>query len=262
MPQIIERLKSFAWHSTRHIILTVDPRSFEDGQEAHHYATTAKMIPQLIHNLKRTRGVLVRDWAWYLEWHRNGFPHWHLFIDVVIKGKAGMIGGSILRHYWDIGAVREAYIRNEKHWNKMTGYFEKHGYFEKRKAHQGKLPEWAMKSTKRIRRSDSMRRKSKCENTEHEEKQAEETRSMKRNLNRNYEDIIASCGSKTRIMIKDDRSDAWHLINIPYKRYKSLPGAYVQGEGYVTRLSRSELEIMMTVYQIPSRYSGARYSIH
>ena len=100
----------------------------------------------------------MRDWVVCLEWHRNGFPHWHLTIDVTVQGKRGMIGGDNLRQYWPIGGVRETPIKSKAHWYHLTGYFKKHGYFEKKKAHQGMLPKWAKEGTKRIRRSDSMRR--------------------------------------------------------------------------------------------------------
>ncbi len=80
-PESAKRLRKFDWERTRQVILTIDPnKEFETGQSAYEYMKEKKAIPQLIHNLKRTKGIGIVKWMWFLEWHRNGNPHWHLFI--------------------------------------------------------------------------------------------------------------------------------------------------------------------------------------
>lgn len=57
-----------------------------------------KSVPQFCRDLQRTAGVNVRDWVRIIEWHKNGFPHWHIFIsDVEIVGKAGKLVMKLFR---------------------------------------------------------------------------------------------------------------------------------------------------------------------
>lgn len=122
----------------------------------------------MIYNLKRTAGVYITDWLWFLEWHTGGYAHYHLFIEVRDAGSSGQIGGGLLRHYWPYGRVVEGYVTDLDHWRSLTGYFNKKGYFERKweagdngeenrdgslhQDHQIVLPEWAAKYRKSIRR--------------------------------------------------------------------------------------------------------------
>lgn len=152
----IERLRLLDWRCIRTIMISIDPNKYPDPKKAFLEIRKTKAIPELLHNLERTCGVNVRDWCRFIEFHRNGYPHWHIYVDVGKAGAAGRITGDILRHYWRYGRVTEGFVHNEKHWNVTTGYFEKHGYFDRDKAHQVILPEWAEKDMK-IKRFDSKR---------------------------------------------------------------------------------------------------------
>ena len=261
-PQIAERLREFDWRSTRHVILTVDPKQFKNGQEAHENVTSHKMIAQLLHNLKRTKGVLVRDWVWCLEWHRNGFPHWHLTIDVTVQGKRGMIGGDNLRQYWPIGAVRESPIKSKAHWHHFTGYFKKHGYFEKKKAHQGMLPKWAREGTKRIQRSNSMHRQ-KPQSKVMPPRVKPPKRGPKppkaQRVPKTYSDIISQCGTRTNIMFWYEGRTVRQVYYIPYWEFKNLPGKYMEGQGYVTRMPMDDFFIFHKLYCSPDPPDREQY---
>lgn len=249
--QIAERLRTFNWRSTRHVILTVDPKKFKNGQEAHEYVTSRKMIAQLIHNLRRTKGVLVRDWMVCLEWHSNGYPHWHLFIDVTVQGKRGMIGGDNLRQYWPIGTVRESFIKSKAHWHRFTGYFKKHGYFEKKKAHQGMLPKWAKEGTKRIRRSDSMRQKKPLSKVMPPQVKPPRRKPKPPREPKSYSEIISQCGTRTNVMFWYEGRPLWKVFHIPYWQFKKLPGKYVDRHGYVTRMPFNDFYIFHQLYGSP-----------
>lgn len=146
------------WHNVRSIVLTCDPSWFSDGEVAYYELMEKKAIPQMIHNLNRTLGKGILDWVWILEWHKNGFPHWHLFCEVEKAGYAGQIGHSDIQKYWKYGFVHERPIKNQGHWDEYTKYFGKKGYFAKNKAHQAVLPEWAKFETlKKIRKYGSKR---------------------------------------------------------------------------------------------------------
>jgi len=156
VPRLYERINGrFDWKSTRHIVLTIDRNLYSSGEKAYLDVTQNKRINQLVHNLKRTVGVKVRDYVWVLEFHRDGFPHWHIFVDTTTTGKEGQIHFSNILRYWQIGKVKETYFKTEKHWENLVGYFGKSGYFDKDKGHQAKLPDWGLRYTRTIKRSGS-----------------------------------------------------------------------------------------------------------
>lgn len=155
--RLVERLRSFDPKRTRHVTLTVDRKKFKNGRECFETIMRKRSLGEMIKNLIRTDGVAIRNWVWVQEWHRDGFGHWHIFIEVEKTGSAGMIGGHILRARWPHGVmVNERAIMNNDHWEKMVGYFDKHGYFEKGQEYQGRLPKWALEYTKTIKRWDGM----------------------------------------------------------------------------------------------------------
>jgi hypothetical protein len=145
-------LIGFDWKKTRQVVLTFERRRYPGGGEsAFNHVSEHKLISEFIRSLKK-QGVSIIKFKWFLEWHRDGYPHWHIFIEVENEGVAGMIGHVRLRKAWLCGAVRESFYRTEYHWKRMIGYFMKTGYMEKDKKHQSVLPAWGMKSKKKIRR--------------------------------------------------------------------------------------------------------------
>jgi hypothetical protein len=60
----------------RMFTLTVKPDHFDnDPQKAFLWVTQKKFIARLMTKLG------VKRWVWTLEFHKSGFPHWHLLID-------------------------------------------------------------------------------------------------------------------------------------------------------------------------------------
>ncbi len=161
----VERLRSFDPEFTRELMLSVSRSPYVDGREAYSEINSKRGIGRLLKQLERAEGVKIVDWVCFLEWHEDGFPHWHLFIETENKGRAGMIGHGVIKRWWPFGKVIwEHYIESEEHWKNLVGYFDKHGYFEKGKSYQGKLPVWALDSNGKIRRwfgkpSDGLGRK-------------------------------------------------------------------------------------------------------
>ena len=279
--EIGERLDRLDYRSTRHLILSFDRRpgvgKWQKGPEEGYLAVREeKAIRQMIHNLSRTKGVKVRDWVWVLEWHGDGFPHWHVFLDVTTKGRKGMIGGDDLRKYWRFGNVTEDYIRDKKHWKNITGYFGQKGYFDKGKAHQAILPEWAMNMDRSkvrfIKRSDS--KKIKCSIEPREIKQLKEEKrdskkfkeAMETNANewndrtegmfsnpdreekelKKYEVILESCGQQTCMEVRNGQADSpieFYCLPLPYDSAKEIlgKGEYIDRVGLRYNLSDGEL---------------------
>ena len=140
LKKVIKRFGAFDWERTRQITLTVDRKFYKDGEEAFEDIKDKGAVRSLIKNLKRTFKLKFFDWIWLLEWHEDGFPHWHIFIELEKVGFKGMIGGEILRKYWKLGRVTESYIRSKNHWKELMGYFDKTGHFGDEKKKQGELP--------------------------------------------------------------------------------------------------------------------------
>lgn len=275
------RLRKFNYKHIRGAVLTVDPAQFEDGEAALEYLRAHRAIQNLIRNIERGAKVQnekgewivlyeplpIKDWIWFIEWHEGGYPHFHLFIETKAKGKAGMIGGDRIRHYWKAGTwVHETYIKSEKHFRKLTGYFRGHGYFEvkgkhaKLKRHQVTLPTWAQEkygSGSKIRRVGAkclgkMEKSSEeyfdriVNTTEVIDIQTGEvlrTPNKKERSKRTYKAILKSCGQKTRIKIISGNSHIIAVVNKPYKKVKNkIPGQYEKGQGYVFDIEQKTID--------------------
>ena len=249
------RLALMDYRFVRQLILTVDPKKFPDGQTAFEYIRDKKAIAQYMRDLQRTSGVKIIDWAWCLEWHKNGFPHWHLFVQVEKSGRAGMIGNEVLLRHWKYGLVREQYIHNEQHWKRFTEYFAKNGYFnpknsgDDRKKHQLELPEWAKKVSYRIRKTGSKPWKKEV-NDEPEQfiedapeqfiEDAPEQFPREQTF-RTYKEILKSCGQATYCQIwRTNDISYWKKIKIPYRDFKRIPGEYIEHVGYEVQMARDE----------------------
>jgi len=264
VPKISARLKNMNWESVRQIVLTLDPKKFDSPQQAHEYIASHKVIPQLIHNLKRTAGVTVKDWLWCMEWHNNGFPHWHLFVETEKTGRASMIGGENIRHYWTYGSVFESPIKNQRHWDNFTGYFQKTGYFEKKKKHQMQLPAWAQKLNKSIRRTGSkagvVLPSAPIYTARQYEKSLEEPKikfisgkkHQKPRPMREYEVILKSCATWTQMLIIGPEGESWYKVHIPFADIVTLPGEFKDGLGYCMSMPLRDLLLFLNLNDILS----------
>jgi hypothetical protein len=277
LPALYDRINGrMDWRSTRFITLTVDPSLFDSAQDAWEYLTKNKKIAQLIHNLKRTQGISVRDYVWILEFHRNGFPHWHILVDTEKTGKNGMIHFSNLKKYWKWGHVDEKYFKTKKDWHRLVGYFGKHGYFHEKKAHQARLPQWGKEYRGTIKRTSSGRIQSAWKPShvlaqEEERKrmreitkkhiQSEEENLMKRNGcsdetpqeegRKEYKTIIDSCGSMTHaVIMQNDLPFMGFSIRIPISKMKiQFPtGEFCRGVGYVVPMDNRQVLSFINKY--------------
>lgn len=269
----VARLRRLDWRYVRTVTLTIDPKLYPDPQQAYLQISKVRAIPSLIHDLKRTHNILIRDWWCVQEWHRSGHAHWHLYLEVGRQGRAGQIGGDLLRRYWPYGAVREEWIRDQKHWDSLTGYFEKSGYLQKDKAHQSILPEWAKDYPKRIKKISSKRISCpwpKPDRRFNKEKQAVKDM-LQEEANRaeiekyslifppeeieegapeydieayplpkkhSYRLILAKCGGKTKYSLQnDDGTYETGYIKREFSKVifelKNMGGQYISGYGYV-----------------------------
>lgn len=248
----MNRLNSLDWEFARHIELTVSRGNFKDGEEAFQEISYKRGIGNLLKELERTEGIPIIDWVSFLEWHKDGFPHWHLFIEVESKGRSGMIGHERIKRRWPFGVVIwESPIKSEDHWKHIKGYFERYGYFGEGKGHQSKLPEWAMKRKKRIKRFESMKGEKGITRMYQDKRSSlgqwykigEKGDGKKKKERRSYELIISECGDKTRIEIIDNSFTNSFTVEVKYSEIKDwCRFPYIKGKGLVGNLLKNEME--------------------
>jgi hypothetical protein len=176
-----------------------------------------------------------------MEFHKDGYPHWHLFVEVKDEGKGGMIGGNLLRRYWKGGDyVIETYIRNKSHWDELVGYFDKKGYFEKGKGYQGILPEWARNRFGRIRRFGAMVLDGCSDNKNMEGQKMENGNGDKREI-RPYCVILDQCGKNVFVEVIGEGFGEGIKVELDYnvvrKKLEALGGSYIETVGFVAEMN-------------------------
>lgn len=292
IPREVARLLQLDWKKTRHVVLTFSRDTFKDGEETYEYTQDRKLIPGFIRNLKR--GLRIKKgkkWVWkfppvkiskyryFLEWHKDGFPHYHIFIEVDLEGKEGMIGQDFIHYYWPAGVIiKEKPFLSLKHWQYTIGDLKKHGYFGREKKHQTSLPKWALdRGDIKIYRSGGSRSGSPdqkdawdryCDNAISKAK--EQTESIKREYGiksvkaeqKSYGDRIKDCGRKTKIKMVAAGRTLEGIVKIPYhKIIKQFKGMYIKGEGYVFKIGRSDIEKLMGVIEKITLYVRHKISV-
>ncbi len=254
MHDAISRLSTFNWERTRHLILTVNPSLFDgDGKRGWEEITFKRGVGNLLKNLERTEGIGIVDWISFVEWHVNGFPHWHVFIEVRDSGKAGMIGVVEIRRHWPWGIwIKEKPIESEKHWRSLIGYFDGHGYFEVGKGIQGKLPTWAKERNTRIKRYETKKlnwgldRLGEGVNIGMGESDNVDGFKESRTQMRTYKVILENCGSECKIAVFNNSSTNSFKLPVRYEIMKYLRDwEYVEGRGLTQRMSKNEYDLMI-----------------
>jgi hypothetical protein len=299
--RIVEIFSPYDWQSTRHVILTVDPDLYESPFAALEDIREKRMVGEFIRRLRhgvkvktgsrwvwKYKPVDVLRWAWFLEFHKNGFPHYHVFIQTPLKGSAGMIGGDFLRDCWKISKiVKETYFRDEAHFREMTGYYANKGYFEKGKEYQGRLPEDILNNVQgKIKRMNSSEKgyRERRELTEeqiearnyqecktffdeqkgwsisNEEKQEfvselesriDEADEAKEKRKVNYRAMIANCGAQTYVELDIAEYHIAAICVLPWKKWKDTTGTYYNNRGYISKLTRDEIfELLASIVRV------------
>lgn len=229
------------WRHVREILLSIDRGRYRDAEDAWEDITLRRGIGELLKNLERVDEVHIVDWASIVEWHQDGFAHWHIFIETEEEGSSGMIGVKRIKERWPFGLwVTESFIKSAEHWTNVTGYFDKHGYFERGKGYQGRLPDWALsrdKPIKRFQTKKSIPMKIRIKKVPCPE-------SINGVIPRKpYRVILASCGAMCRITIEGPNFRSAEKIHIQYGIVKGwCAWKFIEGEGLVKMMSDDELE--------------------
>jgi len=257
-------LSQLDWRRLRHVVLTVDPGRFDNPQRAYEHFRKHRTVANLIYNLRRGkkiksgtcwvekhRPVVITNYRWYLEWYRSGYFHIHVLIEVDKQGRHGMIGQDMIHHYWNMGKIIfENPIKDQRHWMRLMGDFQKTGYLMIDKKHQGRLPDWALDIPGyKIRRS-SGKRKARSDWRdpwdEYCKRACQEvvdplTGEILANLklprersNKSYRERHERCCQTVWAKITTKMSVIEGVFNIPWLEiFKTYKGNFLQGLGYI-----------------------------
>ncbi|MBW2631026.1 MAG: hypothetical protein JRC90_04560 [Deltaproteobacteria bacterium] len=279
VPRYKEYINKFDYRRTRHVILSTDRKKFSNELDALQTITEKKELSAFIRKLRNGKKIKAgNQWVYehkpikihqaiaVLEFYRDGYPHWHLLIEVEGVGKAGMIGGENLHRAWKYGIVRETYFNNLNHWRNIAGYFADKGYFEKGKKYQTELPGFVKENiNKRVRRityypgrregteeeiypdiSEEEAFKNVSEyfrKIANENEKKEEPEHEKRKTN--YKIILSRCGAKTYFRTVWNQKLLEMIVPIRFELMKALiKPVYEEGKGYICEISREAIDLL------------------
>jgi len=69
-----------SWKGLLMITLTIDPSLFDSAQAAYEWVRGKHGLGVFVRTLKR-HGFTTGRYAWFLEFQKNGWPHWHVLIE-------------------------------------------------------------------------------------------------------------------------------------------------------------------------------------
>lgn len=229
--KIRNRLSILQWDRVRQVVLTVSrDKTPEESMEE---IRRNRAIPKLIQAL----GLKGYRWLWVLEFHKGGYPHWHLFIETV-RGKAGLIGKKKIQSLWKRGIVWETYAKSEKHWRAITGYHKKTGYFgAETKQHQLELPNY-LREQNRVRKFAS-NYKTMGEELRKDiiKKDIDKDSCKKRTRQKSYTERLEQCNTKSKI----EKDGSYLTVDMPGSQVRELAKKELEQIDYKTyRASREE----------------------
>ncbi len=191
-----ERLRAWEWHETRQLVLTVEREGWTNPAEAfEHYRG---QVSRVMHEIRRhyvRLGVELLDIVSVLEWHKDGFPHWHVLERVSDGGRVSMIPLEVVHRVWGAARVLASRVESAVHWRELVGYVGAGGYFgAKDKRHQVSLPAWARGlPAGSIRKFNGAHLGSGVEGVREPNRAAVRAR-------RTYAEVQENCGSESRLL--------------------------------------------------------------
>lgn len=125
------------------LTLTIDPKKFASPEAAHETVTDGGYIRRLL------RLLGITTWVWVLEFHKSGWPHWHILVDLSERGRLTPADlrrcWHLWRDKWGLGGLdvqeRDGFASPTHAVRYVTKYLTKyprHGY-----------PAWFLKGSRR-----------------------------------------------------------------------------------------------------------------
>lgn len=88
------------WRSVIMLTLTVDPADFDGPEAAYVHVGKKRSVSKLIQKLHRRGMIRSKEFTCTLEFHKSGWPHWHLLVDSSFVEKHELQKCWGLGHTW------------------------------------------------------------------------------------------------------------------------------------------------------------------
>lgn len=148
MVKLREKLRPVveSWSSPQMLTLTVARDFAENGEVAYEECQRLRKVSELVRSLEK-KGMIRKGRMFYvIEFHRDGFPHWHLLVDSVF------VEYEYLKKRWGVGHVWISNNTKFKSKSHAVHYVTKYvGKIE------NELPDWVLDYRGNIRRFSAAR---------------------------------------------------------------------------------------------------------
>lgn len=173
------------------LTLTVDPKQFDGPEEAFRWIKDKRKVAELIRKLNRDGRIKTREFTQTIEFHENGWPHYHILVE------SRFVEKHYLQNAWKIGHVWIS--KNDfEDVGHAINYATK--YIVKTDADDGfAFPEWVLQYRGKIRRFSTSRGLCKTRKVVKKEPSGK----TRENPFRTAKQITAKCGETTKIIQKN-----------------------------------------------------------
>jgi len=134
------------WSSVLMVTLTVDPKPFVGPLEAWRHVGQSRAVSVLMQHLRRKKLLLGREWLSVLEFHKSGWPHWHVLLHARFVPHEEVLKG------WGLGHVSLTRTKDFQSTDHAVNYATKYVLKPDVQA-----PEWVLGHTGRIRKFSTSR---------------------------------------------------------------------------------------------------------
>jgi hypothetical protein len=125
------------------VTLTIDPKLFPGPSQAHQFVSDHRCLGLFIKDLKRGGVAMSDNWFAAVEFHKSGWPHWHVLVE------SAWIDHLAAKEAWDRQAPRGTQgwfgrIRISKHFGEDIRHAVNYTCKYILKAPREALPAWAL----------------------------------------------------------------------------------------------------------------------
>ena len=199
------------------LTLTVERR--DSPKDAYEKAQKERAVSELIRALHRNGFLVTKRFFYVIEFHRDGYPHWHVIVE------SGYIPHAELKKRWGRGHVwisagprnkKEAFKSADHAMNYVTKYLTKSEPF----------PNWVMEYEGNMRRFSTSRGLIR-EVKPRPKKSPLSQRQKKPRQRRTPKERVSSCGAKTSLLIRYGRDFRFYeSIDLKFEeRFRKLSHA-------------------------------------
>lgn len=177
------------------LTLTIDPKNYKSPEHAHDVVTEGGYIRRLL------RLLGIDTWLWVLEFHKSGWPHWHIVADVSERGRLTKKDlrwcWHLWRDKWGLGAPD---VQEKKRFSSAAyamNYITKYLTMPEKNL----FPEWFLKGSRRrlCQASQKVGRLTECKSNTKvsltgKEKKRKESRALIVRMN--------ECGTRSAVLLE------------------------------------------------------------